>query len=534
MGPDIASCHGAEMTISSAHDAPSAGAPTRSMQDIIALRDRYQERLRQHRFYHWVRDPSVPLEQKLAFIPAMTLFVMNFRDMNLWVIRFAEARDTLEEIINGSTIEDETHSRLFLEDWRKLHFDDQLSWRASDVLWWLFLSEDMEAFRRTAVEFMRLSVDDGGDPLVRFAHTEAGEACGHVFFEHISPLAHALGQQRGLEYRYFGLFHLALETGHVLDSEDVFHTQPLTDAQYERGAALAKRMFAVFDVIHDAFIGYVDRYVATATTPRHALEVRYVSPDEDARSPAAAPSAGFDEVHPSQRALEAHLQARAAASAAHPFYDWLREAPLPALQKLQRFVPLWAFDMLGYRDLNRYVFRYDAPAGDLERSVNAVAANLETHSQLFLQDWLQLGLDDMLRWTASDTLQFLFLDYFMDRHRHTLIRFGMLGLTHRGALERLWLMEALEKSGHAFFEATRAVALEAERAHGLRLDYLCDRHATVHPRASGRAVNFKAVALEGEQHALCRGFIDTVFDALDANLSLSLDAAKSNKLAIRG
>ncbi|MEZ4447268.1 MAG: hypothetical protein R3B72_49770 [Polyangiaceae bacterium] len=501
----------------------------------MALRDEYQERLRKHPFYDWVRRKDVPTDKKLAFMPVMALFVMNFRDMNLWVIRFPDDEgDALKQVINGSTTEDETHSRLYLEDWRKLHLDDRLGWRASDVLWWLFLSEDMEEFRRVGVEFMRLSVDDHDDPLVRFAHSEAGEACGHVFFEHFSPLAEELGKAQGLNYRYFGLFHLELETGHVLESEDVFQDQPLTEAQYALGIELAKRMFGIFDAIHDAFFAYAERYVMTDTRPRRP-EVSFTParPDDDARSPAAAPAAGFSAVHDSQRDLDLYHQHRATRAAAHPFYEWLAGAALPPVERLQRFLPIWAFDMLGYRDLNKYVFHYANPGDELERAVNEVAANLASHSQLFLNDWLALGLDAALRWPASDTMDFLFLDSVMDRHRHTLIAFGMLGLRHQNAIERLWLMEALETSGHAFFRATRDVALAAEQEAGIRLDYLADRHAMVHPTGKPKTVNFKERPLEVAQQRAVRTFIDVVYDALETNLGLSLEAAQANKLAIR-
>ncbi|MFS9599342.1 hypothetical protein Q6311_30870, partial [Klebsiella variicola] len=79
------------------------------------------------------------------------------------------------EVINGNTEEDETHSRLFIADWRKLHLDEKLGWRASDTLWWLFQAAETEPFRGYAFDFARLAMDDTGDPLLRFAHSEAGE-----------------------------------------------------------------------------------------------------------------------------------------------------------------------------------------------------------------------------------------------------------------------------------------------------------------------------------------------------------------------
>ena len=54
--------------------------------------------------------------------------------------------------MNLGTLEDEKHSRLFLEDWRKLELDTRLGWRTSDMLWWLFVAPDQEIFRRSGIE----------------------------------------------------------------------------------------------------------------------------------------------------------------------------------------------------------------------------------------------------------------------------------------------------------------------------------------------------------------------------------------------
>jgi hypothetical protein len=67
------------------------------------------------------------------FAPMAALFVMQFRDMNRWVLRFPEPRDEYKWIIDSGTREDETHSRLFMEDWRKLNLDPRLGWKTSDM-----------------------------------------------------------------------------------------------------------------------------------------------------------------------------------------------------------------------------------------------------------------------------------------------------------------------------------------------------------------------------------------------------------------
>ena len=142
------------------------------MKKFYQFRDEQRKELEQHDFYSLISSDCIALKDKLLFAPVMAHFIMNFRDMNKWVIRFDNNDNEYKSVINGGTIEDETHSRLFLEDWRKLYIDDKLNWKASDVIYWLFISREMECFRKFGIDFMRLCVDDGGDPILRYSHSE--------------------------------------------------------------------------------------------------------------------------------------------------------------------------------------------------------------------------------------------------------------------------------------------------------------------------------------------------------------------------
>jgi hypothetical protein len=114
---------------------------------------------------------------------------------------------------------------------------------------------------------------------------------------------------------------------------------------------------------------------------------------------------------PLQAELSRLLDGRRATTAAHPFYAWLRDdAHVRPLQKLQRFVPMWAVDVMGYRDLNRYCLRFEEPRDERERAYNTWVDELQTHSGLFLNDWDALDMDDALGWGASHTFEILFLD----------------------------------------------------------------------------------------------------------------------------
>ncbi|EGZ2504425.1 hypothetical protein D3K10_005162, partial [Escherichia coli] len=88
------------------------------MKKFYQFRDEQRKELEQHDFYSLISSDCIALKDKLLFAPVMAHFIMNFRDMNKWVIRFDNNDNEYKSVINGGTIEDETHSRLFLEDWR--------------------------------------------------------------------------------------------------------------------------------------------------------------------------------------------------------------------------------------------------------------------------------------------------------------------------------------------------------------------------------------------------------------------------------
>ncbi len=508
------------------------------MHEIMNLKRERKRQLVNHRFYDWVRSDSVPLEERLLFAPIMAIFVMNFRDANKWFIRFPKPRNQFEEIINGNTFEDETHSRLFLEDWRKLHLDEKLEWRASDMLWWLFLAEDTEPFRRFVMEFARMTVVDDGDPFIRFAHSEAGEACGNAFFDTVSKIATELERKSGIKYRYFGTYHLSREPGHVLQSPGIFENQRLDSRQRPKAMALATKMFDIFVEMHDCFLHYAESYVGHRAIPRRQRS----APVWNATPEVAGVATGH-EVERAGPMVPYHADIRRVfldrkeRTAEHPFYAWLREASsVSPKQKLQRFIPMWIGDIMGYRDLNKYAIRYPAVRSGQEAVINEWCDDLETHNSLFLNDWDELKMDQVLGWTASDTLKFCFLDPQMDVHRRNMCTFVKLAMGHEKPALRFWLLEALEASGHAFFENTKRLALEVEREAGVRLDYLGDRHDVAHPVRKGRTgaralITSEPITPADRDTAI--GMVETIFDAVDEQLSLSLEVGQSNKFDVR-
>ena len=392
----------------------------------------------------------------------------------------------------------------------------------------MFLADDTEPFRRFGMNFSRMSVADEGDALVRFAHSEAGEACGNDFFNVLAPAATRVSGKTNLQYRYFGHHHLDRELGHVIKSEGVFENEVLTPAQREKSLVLANEMFDIFFEMHDSFLRYAETYVGRGIVPRR----KNMPTDRRIAPPPIRPV--VNELAPEHAEVRRAIDARKKKTARHPFFTWLREEQgvLP-LQKLQRFIPMWAMDILGYRDLNRYILRYAKPQNREERLINRWVDALETHSSLFLNDWDALSMDDVLGWNARNTLKFLFLDKDTDVHRRNIASFIKLGFAHPKPELRYWFMEALESSGDAFFQNTRALATKVEQETGARLDYLADRHNGAHAKATQAPARITLPgSLSAEDRDIALKMVETVFDAVDEQLFVSLEAARSNKFGV--
>ncbi|EDU8677464.1 hypothetical protein L8097_003670, partial [Salmonella enterica] len=219
----------------------------------------------------------------------------------------------------------------------------------------------------------------------------------------------------------------------------------------------------------------------------------------------------------------------------HKFFKWLINTSIDPQLKLKSFIPLWIVDIMGYRDINKYVFTYEQPESESEKIINNYALHLSEHSRLFYHDWKSLQLDDMLRWSASDTLEFIFLNADMDIHRENIVKFSLFGLKHRDPIIRFWFMMILELSGKEFFSHVGDVALLAERKYNIFLPYLCGRHATEEECEAYNNMyeHFIAKEISPEQSDLIIQITDMVMQSLLNNLDISYRYVVNNLLAVR-
>jgi hypothetical protein len=487
-----------------------------------------------HPFFAWMNSESVPLDERFIFTPVLIDFIMGFADMNKWFLSYQEPRGALEYGINEHTHEDRTHSRLFHDNWYELELGDTFSWPASKVLWWLFQAKDSAVVRKFGMAVLDLAVNFS-DPLVRFSMMEAIELCGDVFFSNTAPIASSLSLRDGASHLYYGEYHRARETGHLHTDETVFSRTQLTHLQLRDATFAVDQVFDRFMGILDQLLSYSQRAVADREGHQRDLQDEYLvavarpspltvneQPDRHTHTTVSV----------SQIPLIRLQTQRLDRLRRHPFLEWLRaEDHIPAVDRLRRFIALWGVDIVGYRDFNELVLRYDDAESAAERYINRWTEELATHGRLYLQDWNALDMDDFLRWDMGETIAFYFLSHQTEIHRRNMAKLKKYAFRHKQPILRWWLMNALESAGVPLFESTEPVALAIERERGVILNYWANRHELAHSPSPepnpGADFAFAAQEISRHDAATAVQIIDTVFDNIEEELTLSHSQALS-------
>lgn len=167
-------------------------------------------------FFTYLRDENISTRDRLAFAPFASNFIMSFGDINKYVLREEATTDQLQLLINQHTYEDDHHWKWFLEDIKKLNYDQTISFSSTlEFLW----NENNYAGRKLVNEIYRYSYQ--ATAIIKLIIIEVLEATGNVLFSTVEPIAEQLAKETGQNFIYFGKHHLAVETGHTTSIEDV-------------------------------------------------------------------------------------------------------------------------------------------------------------------------------------------------------------------------------------------------------------------------------------------------------------------------
>lgn len=215
--------------------------------------------------FQFMRDEGVDAADRLAFFPCMAYFILSFGDLNRYLLRRELPADAHQARVNAHTFEDDHHWPWYLEDYRKLGFDDRR--RATDLMRSLWSDEN----RQNRLLMYRLTaLVDGASGVERLAIVEAIEETGNVLFTEILELARIMEARLGVELRYCGSHHFDLESGHTVGSEQQAIAAIVLDA------ATRQRCLHLVDAVFEdftAWTGELLRYARAHPCSAPVLEV---------------------------------------------------------------------------------------------------------------------------------------------------------------------------------------------------------------------------------------------------------------------
>lgn len=407
--------------------------------------------LARHSLFAWLARTDVPASQKFVFAPMALDFIMGFRDLNKYYIKYENPSDEREIAINTHAAEDEVHSALLMQDWASLGLDDAFGWAPRDVFWWLTCDETLGA-RRVDFELTSM-VFHHSDPLLRFAIIESMEAAGNVFFTRTMPIAEGLAETIGKPLPYFGKFHFDRETGHLQGADErPFLRASLDEAALERACSLVDRVFEIFQFHFSTWERFADEKV------RGALSY---SPQAAGR--ASADVLRADDVEDVSRFLllshprDLHGDALALATERQRAYDelwrspgyvWIREAFPGKFRTMMRYFFLqWVVDNWACADYFTFDTVYEDPKTPLERGINRLSEIYASEMQRRYVEWETLDLDTFTGWGARDALQHYWLDERVEGNREVFADLRKLTFRYPKPLHRYWIMKCFVRFG---------------------------------------------------------------------------------------
>ncbi len=230
------------------------------MKEVLALINQKQQEFSHVPLMVYLQDKSISPQKRLAFAPCVAPFIMDFSDLNKYVLRQESNQNHIQQLINNHTYEDERHWRWFLEDLDKLGFNQKQDMNATLAFLW---GEETKVARRVShlleqciFEAEKLDIN------IKLAVSEAIEAAGVVMFSNTATVTQELKEITKQDYRYFGHFHLSFETGHLTgvdNIETVLESVQLSAQSRTKAFELVERVFAIFTELTQELLAFAQK-----------------------------------------------------------------------------------------------------------------------------------------------------------------------------------------------------------------------------------------------------------------------------------
>lgn len=169
-----------------------------------------------------------------------------------------------------------------------------------------------------------------------------------------------------------------------------------------------------------------------------------------------------------------HIQQKKEAYSQLPFFEFVRNGDIDPMRRLA-WAPYAAPFIMGFIDLNKYVFRSEPTEDPLQEILNRHTHEDDRHWRWFLEDLKKLGFDKPL--SFNDSLEFLWGDetrYSRELTYH-FCRFGLGASPVRKAIA----IEAIEAAGNVQFSAAAIASKDLQALTDKQYKYFGDIHLSV-------------------------------------------------------
>jgi len=157
-----------------------------------------------------------------------------------------------------------------------------------------------------------------------------------------------------------------------------------------------------------------------------------------------------------------------------PFFEFLQDKSIRPQQRLA-FTPCAAPFVMGFGELNKYVFREEPTSDPIQKIINKHTYEDDHHWLWFLKDLEQLGFDRALNF--SDALRYLWSeDTKIPRQAiYKLYRYSF----QAEPIQKLVIIEAIEATGNVFSTVVAPISQEIKSITNQECQFFGDVHLSV-------------------------------------------------------
>lgn len=184
------------------------------MKQINALIERHQRALEKTEFCKWLGDQNETSLQKLAFAPAMTFFVLGFKDI-LDYIKIPNPQSSIDHELNTHCEEDSDHWLWFIEDLEKLGLDLKHWGGSTSDIFRKVWSDEYKITRKMVYNTIS-KIQKYNNPELSLVTLEVLESAFAAFIKNLNVLTQKNNIYEKLTY--FGAHHFHEENSHELGS----------------------------------------------------------------------------------------------------------------------------------------------------------------------------------------------------------------------------------------------------------------------------------------------------------------------------